>query len=177
MKKRIPADAPGILITQNMSPGFTRTFAERLNRVCAMQVKEAEGSERILPGHAFIAPGDAHLLLKRSDANYVTKLSNAPAVNLHRPVVDVLFRSAANGAGANAIAVILTGMGKDGAQGMLEMRRCGSYTIAQNEETCTVYGMPREAVELDAVDSVLPINQIAEHLLSKLRQRDSAVRV
>jgi two-component system chemotaxis response regulator CheB len=131
----------------------------------------------VLPGHVFIAPGDAHLLLKRSGANYMTELSDAPPVNRHRPAVDVLFRSAANSAGANALAVILTGMGKDGAQGMLEMHGGGSYTIAQNEETCAVYGMPREAVEIGAVDTILPLEQIAEHLLARLRQRGSAIRV
>jgi two-component system, chemotaxis family, protein-glutamate methylesterase/glutaminase len=175
--QQLPADAPGIVITQHMPPGFTRSFAERLNRLCAIQVKEAEGGERVLPGHAFIAPGDAHLLLKRSGANYITELSDAAPVNRHRPAVDVLFRSAANSAGANALAVILTGMGRDGAQGMLEMHRAGSYTIAQNEATCTVYGMPREAIEIGAVDSVLALEKIAEHLLAKLRQRGTAVRV
>ena len=175
--QRMPPDAPGIVVTQHMPPGFTRSFAERLNRLCAMQVKEAEGGERVLPGHVFIAPGDAHLLLKRSGANYMTELSEAPPVNRHRPAVDVLFRSAANSAGSNALAVILTGMGKDGAQGMLEMQRSGSYTIAQNEATCAVYGMPREAVEIGAVDTILPLEQIAEHLLGKLRQRGSAIRV
>jgi two-component system, chemotaxis family, protein-glutamate methylesterase/glutaminase len=175
--QRMPADAPGIVVTQHMPPGFTRSFADRLNRLCAMQVKEAEGGERVLPGHVFIAPGDAHLLLKRSGANYMTELSDAPPVNRHRPAVDVLFRSAANSAGANALAVILTGMGKDGAQGMLEMQRGGSYTIAQDEASCAVYGMPREAVELGAVDTVLPLSQIAGHLLAKLRQGGSAIRV
>jgi two-component system chemotaxis response regulator CheB len=175
--ERMPADAPGIVVTQHMPPGFTRSFAERLNRLCAMQVKEAEGGERVLPGHVFIAPGNAHLLLKRSGANYMTELSDAPPVNRHRPAVDVLFRSVASSAGANALAVILTGMGKDGAQGMLEMRRGGSYTIAQNEATCVVYGMPREAVEVGAVETVLPLEQIAEHILAKLRQRGNAIRV
>lgn len=173
----LPADAPGIVVTQHMPPGFTRSFAERLDRMCAMQVREAEGGERILPGHVFIAPGDAHLLVRRSGANYVTELSDAPPVNRHRPSVDVLFRSAANCAGANAFAVILTGMGKDGAQGMREMHERGSYTVAQNEQTCAVYGMPREAVELDAADTSLPLEQIAGHLLAQLKQRGSATRI
>jgi two-component system chemotaxis response regulator CheB len=175
--QRLPADAPGIVIAQHMPPGFTRSFAERLNRICAAEIKEAEGGERVLPGHVFIAPGDAHLLLKRSGANYVTELSDAPPVNRHRPSVDVLFRSAANSAGANTIGVILTGMGKDGAQGILEMRQSGSYTIAQNEDTCTVFGMPREAIEVGAIETVLPLEQIAAHLLTKLRERGSAIRV
>ncbi len=175
--ERMPPDSPGILIAQHMPPGFTRSFAERLDHLCAIKVKEAEGGERILPGHAFIAPGHAHLLLKRSGANYVTELSDAPPVNRHRPSVDVLFRAAANSAGANALGVLLTGMGKDGAQGLLEMKNNGSYTIAQNEQTCVVYGMPREAVEIGATEIVLPLQDIATHLLSKLRERGSAIRV
>src|SRR6185312_6713402 len=124
--------------------------------------------ERVLPGHAFIAPGDAHLLLRRSGASYVTELSDGPPVNRHRPSVDVLFRSAASVAGRNALAVILTGMGKDGAAGMLEMKQAGAYTIAQDEATCVVFGMPREAIACGATDEVLPLKQIAPRLFALL---------
>jgi len=124
---QMPSDCPGILITQHMPEGFTRSFANRLDKLCKISVKEAEGDERILPGHAYIAPGHSHLLLARSGANYITKLDQGPPVNRHRPSVDVLFRSAAISAGKNAVGVILTGMGKDGAAGMLEMRNAGAY--------------------------------------------------
>lgn len=174
---QMPADAPGIVIAQHMPPGFTRTFAERLNKLCAMTVKEAEGNERILPGHVFLAPGNQHLLIKRSGVNYITELSDSPPVNRHRPSVDVLFQSAALCAGGNALAAILTGMGKDGAQGMLEMKRAGSYTLAQNEETCVVYGMPREAVSIGAVSAILPLEEIAAALLEKGQEQGRALRV
>jgi two-component system chemotaxis response regulator CheB len=165
----MPPDAPGILITQHMPEGFTKSFATRLNQLCSISVKEAEGGERILPGHAYLAPGHSHLLLKRSGANYVTELSQSEPVNRHRPAVDVLFRSAARHAGKNAIGVILTGMGKDGAQGLLEMKRAGSFTVAQDESTCVVFGMPREAIAIGAVDEVLPLQEVARTVLSRLR--------
>lgn len=174
---QMPADAPGIVIAQHMPPGFTRTFAERLNKLCAMTVKEAEGNERILPGHVFIAPGNQHLLIKRSGVNYVTELSDAAPVNRHRPSVDVLFRSAAQCAGSNALGAILTGMGKDGAQGLLEMKQAGSFTVAQNENTCVVYGMPREAVNLGATSVVLPLDEIAAALLEKGQEQGRGIRV
>jgi two-component system chemotaxis response regulator CheB len=129
-------------------------------------VKEAESGERVLPGHAYIAPGDEHLLLRKSGANYVTELSDGPPVNRHRPSVDVLFRSAANTAGRNATAVILTGMGKDGAAGMLELRQAGAHTIAQDEASCVVFGMPREAIACNAVEEVLALKQIAPRLVA-----------
>lgn len=165
---RLPADVPGILVTQHMPEAFTKSFAERLNGLCRISVKEAEHNERILPGHAYIAPGHSHLLLRRSGANYMTELSRGPPVNRHRPSVDVLFRSAANVAGSNAVGVILTGMGKDGAQGMLEMRQAGAYNFAQDEATCVVYGMPRAAVEIGATHESAPIGDMASRVLAKV---------
>ena len=173
----LPPDAPGVMVTQHMPPGFTRSFAERLDRLCALRVVEARGNERVLPGHVFIAPGDAHLLLRRSGANYMTALSDAPPLNRHRPAVDMLFDSAAISAGKNAIGVILTGMGKDGARGLLAMRRAGAFTIAQDEASCVVYGMPREAVLLDAVCEELPLHAIAGRLCARLRERGETLRV
>ncbi|HEU0187606.1 MAG TPA: chemotaxis response regulator protein-glutamate methylesterase [Gallionellaceae bacterium] len=167
---RMPADAPGILIAQHMPEVFTKSFAARLDSLCRISVKEAEGNERVLPGHAFIAPGHSHLLLKRSGANYVTELSQGPPVNHHRPSVEVLFRSAAKNAGKNAIGVMLTGMGKDGAAAMLEMHRAGAYNFAQNEETCVVFGMPREAIAVGAVDEVVAIQEMAQRVLLRLSQ-------
>lgn len=174
---QLPANSPGILIAQHMPPGFTRAFAERLDKLCALKVVEAKGGERVLPGHVFIAPGDDHLLLRRSGANYVTELSKAPPVNRHRPSVDVLFNSAAESAGQNAIGVILTGMGRDGAQGLLTMRNAGSFTLAQDEETCVVYGMPREAVALGAVERVVGLDKIAEELLNAQIAKARAIRI
>ncbi|HLP97126.1 MAG TPA: chemotaxis response regulator protein-glutamate methylesterase [Sideroxyarcus sp.] len=165
---RLPADVPGILVTQHMPENFTKSFAERLDSLCKISVKEAEHNERILPGHAYIAPGHSHLLLKRSGANYMTELNQGPPVNRHRPSVDVLFRSAANVAGANALGIILTGMGKDGAQGLLEMRNAGSYTIAQDEESCVVFGMPKEAIAAGGASEVLPLQNIAQRSLDYL---------
>jgi len=167
---RLPADAPGILIAQHMPEAFTKSFAARLDSLCKINVVEAQGNERVLPGHAFIAPGHSHLLLKRSGANYVTELSQAPPVNHHRPSVEVLFRSAAKQAGKNVIGVMLTGMGKDGANAMLEMRQAGAYNFAQNEESCVVFGMPREAIAVGAVDEVVPILEMAQRVLLKLAQ-------
>jgi two-component system, chemotaxis family, protein-glutamate methylesterase/glutaminase len=167
---RLPADAPGILIAQHMPEAFTKSFAARLDSLCKINVVEAQGNERILPGHAFIAPGHSHLLLKRSGANYMTELSQAAPVNHHRPSVEVLFRSAAKYAGKNVIGVMLTGMGKDGANAMLEMRQAGAYNFAQNEETCVVFGMPREAIAVGAVDEIVPIQDMAQRVLIRLAQ-------
>jgi two-component system, chemotaxis family, protein-glutamate methylesterase/glutaminase len=167
---RLPADAPGILITQHMPEAFTKSFAERLDSLCKISVVEAQGNERILPGHAFIAPGHSHLMLKRSGANYMTELSQAAPVNHHRPSVEMLFRSAAKHAGKNVIGVILTGMGKDGANAMLEMRQAGAYNFAQNEETCVVFGMPREAIAVGAVDEIVAIKDMAQRVLARLTQ-------
>lgn len=165
---RLPADAPGVLVTQHMPEHFTKSFADRLDTLCKISVKEAEHNERVLPGHAYIAPGNSHLLLTRSGANYVVKLDQGPLVNRHRPSVDVLFRSAANIAGANAIGIILTGMGKDGVQGLLEMRRAGSFTIAQDEATCVIFGMPKEAIAAGGVCEVLPLQDIARRTMENL---------
>jgi len=165
---RMPPDCPGILVTQHMPEAFTKSFADRLNNLCRIEVREAKDGDRVLPGHAYIAPGHSHLLLKRSGANYVTELSDAPPVNRHRPSVDVLFRSAANFAGRNAIGVILTGMGKDGAAGMLEMKQAGAFNFAQDEASCVVYGMPKEAVAVGAVDDIVPLHDIARRVLAHL---------
>ncbi len=166
---QLPPDFPGVLVTQHMPETFTKSFADRLNRVCPkLTVVEARGGERVLPGHVFIAPGHSHLLLKRSGANYVTELNQDAPVNRHRPSVDVLFNSAASTAGVNAIGVILTGMGRDGAEGMLEMKRRGAHTFAQDEASCVVYGMPRAAVEAGGVDEVVSLSEMGEKLVSYL---------
>ncbi|WP_377704183.1 chemotaxis response regulator protein-glutamate methylesterase [Pseudoduganella sp. UC29_71] len=151
---QMPSDCPGILITQHMPEGFTRSFAKRLDSLCKISVVEAAGNERVLPGHAYIAPGHSHLTLARSGANYMTKIDQGEPVNRHRPSVDVLFRSAAQFAGKNAVGVILTGMGKDGAAGMLEMKNAGAYNFAQDEASCVVFGMPREAIAVGATHEV-----------------------
>jgi two-component system chemotaxis response regulator CheB len=163
----LPPDVPGIVITQHMPPGFTRAFAARLDGLCRIHVKEAEDGERILPGHAYIAPGALHLRVAKSGANYKVALSDEPPVNRHRPSVDPLFRSVAAHAGPNAIGAMLTGMGKDGAQAMLELRRAGAWTIAQDEASCIVFGMPKEAIALGAVDEVLPLARIAARLVEQ----------
>lgn len=165
---QMPSDCPGILITQHMPAGFTKSFANRLNSLCQISVQEAQGGERILPGHAYIAPGDQHLLLARSGANYVTQLSDAAPVSRHKPSVDVLFESAATFAGKNAIGVILTGMGKDGAAGMALMKQAGAYNFAQNEASCVVYGMPKEAVAHGGVDEVAHLNDLPKLVLNYL---------
>lgn len=165
---QMPPDSPGILVTQHMPEGFTKSFANRLNSICKISVVEAKGSERVLPGHAFIAPGHSHLLLKRSGANYMTELNQGELVSRHRPSVDVLFRSAANYAGKNAIGVILTGMGKDGAAGMLEMHKAGAYNFAQDEASCVVFGMPKEAIAAGGVDEVVALKNMAKCVLLKL---------
>jgi two-component system chemotaxis response regulator CheB len=165
---RLPVDVPGIVIAQHMPEAFTKSFAARLDSLCKITVKEAEGNERILPGHAYIAPGHSHLLLKRSGANYLTELSQLPPVNHHRPSVEVLFRSVAKNAGKNVIGIMLTGMGKDGALGMLEMHQAGAYNFAQDEASCVVFGMPREAIAVGAVDEVVSINDMAQKVLHRL---------
>jgi two-component system chemotaxis response regulator CheB len=165
---KLPADAPGVLVTQHMPEHFTKSFADRLNSLCRISVKEAEHNERILPGYAYIAPGNSHLLIKRSGARYMVELNQGPLVNRHRPSVDVLFRSAANVAGANALGIILTGMGKDGVQGMLEMKQAGSFTIAQDEASCVVFGMPKEAIAAGGVREVLPLQNIARRTMEYL---------
>ena len=168
---QMPSDCPGILIAQHMPEGFTSSFAKRLDSLCRISVVESAGNERVLPGHAYIAPGHSHLLLTRSGANYMTRIEQSPPVNRHRPSVDVLFRSAAQAAGKNAVGVILTGMGKDGAAGMLDMRQAGAHNFAQDEASCVVFGMPREAIAIGAAHEVgqlqaLP-RMVLEHLASQ----------
>lgn len=176
--QQMPSDCPGILIVQHMPEGFTRSFAQRLDSLCRISVKEAEGGERVLPGHAYLAPGHSHLQLAKSGANYVTKLDQGPPVNRHRPSVDVLFDSAALHAGKNALGVILTGMGKDGAAGMLKMREAGAVNFAQDEASCIVYGMPREAVAAGAVHEIAPLAQLPGRVLEQLtRDGGRALRV
>jgi two-component system, chemotaxis family, protein-glutamate methylesterase/glutaminase len=164
----LPPDAPAVLIAQHMPPGFTKSFAQRLNGLCRITVKEAEHGERVLPGHAYIAPGHAHLLLARSGANYIAHLSDEPPVNRHRPSVDVLFRSAAQHAGKNAVGVILTGMGRDGAAGLLDMKKAGAYTLAQDEASCIVFGMPREAIALGAADEIAALPEMSRRVMARL---------
>lgn len=164
----LPADTPGILITQHMPAGFTRSFAQRLNQQCRITVTEAVHGERVLPGHAYIAPGDQHMRLARSGANYILELDQAPPVNRHRPSVDVLFQSAAEIAGKNAIGVILTGMGRDGAAGMRAMHDAGARTLAQDEASCVVFGMPREAIATGGVDEIVHLDHMAERVLANL---------
>jgi two-component system chemotaxis response regulator CheB len=161
-----PADAPAIMVTQHMPPSFTASFARRLDQRCAMTVSEARDGERVLPGHAYIAPGGRHLELARSGANYVCRLHDGAPVSGHRPSVDVLFRSVARNAGANAVGVILTGMGRDGAAGLLEMREAGASTVGQDEASCVVYGMPKAAFDNRAVEVELPIGRIADQVIN-----------
>lgn len=161
----IPADAPGIVIVQHMPPFFTAAFARRLDTVCAVEVKEAEEGDAVTAGRVLIAPGDRHLLLERAGGRYLVGLKDGPLVSRHRPSVDVLFRSAARSAGPNAVGVIMTGMGDDGARGMLELHEAGAATIAQDEATCVVYGMPAEAVKRGGVQKVVPLNRIAAEVL------------
>ena len=175
---QMPSDCPGILIAQHMPEGFTTSFAKRLDSLCKISVVESAGNERVLPGHAYIAPGHSHLLLVRSGANYMTRIEQSPPVNRHRPSVDVLFRSAAQAAGKNAVGVILTGMGKDGAAGMLEMREAGAHNFAQDEASCVVFGMPREAIAIGAAHEVGPLQALPRLVLDYLAAQGSrALRV
>ncbi|MDO8958327.1 MAG: chemotaxis protein CheB [Rhodocyclaceae bacterium] len=166
---RLPAAVPGIVIVQHMPETFTPTFARRLDGLGAVRVVEAQGGERIQPGHAYLAPGHSHMTVKRSGAGWVTELAKSAPVNRHRPAVDVLFHSVAKEVGRQAIGVILTGMGKDGAAGMLAMHRAGAWTIGQDQDSCVVYGMPREAALLGAVDEVVSLDTIAARVLARLR--------
>ena len=159
------ADSPAIAIVQHMPPGFTASFARRLDQVCRMRVKEAANDDTLLPGHVLIAPGDKHMAIRRSGARYYVQILDAPPVNRHRPSVDVLFDSAAEYVGRNAVGVILTGMGDDGARGLLRMREAGAHTLAQDEESCIVYGMPREATRLGAPVGELPLDALSGAVL------------
>lgn len=175
---QLPSDSPGVLITQHMPEGFTRSFANRLDKLCKISVREAEGGERVLPGHAYLAPGHSHLKLVRSGANYMTQLDDGPPVNRHRPSVDVLFESAAQAAGKNAVGVILTGMGKDGAAGMLKMKEAGAYNLAQDEASCVVFGMPREAIAIGATHDVAPLSELPGRVMMVFSSQGSrAMRV
>jgi two-component system chemotaxis response regulator CheB len=161
----MPPDCPGIVVVQHMPEVFTAAFAKRLNEDCAIEVKEAQNGDRVSAGRALIAPGNHHMLLRRSGAQYLVDIVSGPLVSRHRPSVDVLFRSVAQAAAANAIGVIMTGMGDDGAAGMAEMRGAGSYNIAQDEESCVVFGMPKEAIEAGAVHEIVPLSRIANSVL------------
>lgn len=163
----LPPNSPAIMITQHMPAGFTRSFVQRLDNLCAVQVHEAEDGQRVMPGNVYLAPGGvAHMKLARSGANYVVQLDQGEPVNRHRPSVDVLFHSAAEVAGRNAVGVLLTGMGKDGAQGMLAMKQAGAVTFAQDEASCVVFGMPREALLIGAASEAVPLSEISERILA-----------
>lgn len=164
----LPLDTPGIAIVQHMPENFTKAFARRLNEICRISVKEAENGDSVIRGHALIAPGNKHMLLKRSGARYYVEIKDGPLVNRHRPSVDVLFRSAARYAGKNAVGIIMTGMGDDGAKGLLEMKEAGAKTIAQDETSCVVFGMPREAIKIGAVDRVVTLGKIPETVIQLL---------
>lgn len=166
----LPVDCPGMVVVQHMPEHFTAAFASRLNGLCKVEVKEAADNDTVLRGRVLIAPGNKHTLLKRSGARYYVEVRDGPLVCRHRPSVDVLFRSTARYAGKNAIGVIMTGMGDDGAKGMLEMKQAGSWNLAQDEASCVVYGMPKEAVKAGAVDRVLPLGELAEAVLKRASQ-------
>jgi len=174
---RMPANAPAIVITQHMPPGFTTSFAARLNGLCQITVQEAENGARILPGHAYIAPGGKQFRVDKSGANYVCVVEDAEAVNRHKPSVEVLFKSVAKVVGRNALGVMLTGMGNDGAKAMKEMRDAGSYNFVQDEASCIVFGMPREAILHGAADEILPLQEIAAALLNKLASSTDRYRI
>jgi two-component system, chemotaxis family, protein-glutamate methylesterase/glutaminase len=161
----LPEDAPGIVIVQHMPENFTRAFANRLDTTCRVTVKEAENDDTVIRGRVLIAPGNKHTLLKRSGARYYVEVKEGPLVSRHRPSVDVLFRSTARYAGKNAVGIIMTGMGDDGARGMQEMKEAGAFNIAQDEASCVVFGMPKEAIKLGGVDRVLPLGQIAQEII------------
>jgi len=168
----LPAQVPGIVIVQHMPDTFTAAFAKRLDTLSKVRVIEAQGGEKIESGHAYLAPGHSHLLVKRRGSGYVTELSKDEPVNRHRPAVDVLFRSVALLLKGDAIGVILTGMGRDGAQGLLQLRKAGAWTIGQNQESCVVYGMPREAALLGAIDEVAALSEVADRIMARLRVMD-----
>lgn len=162
---KLPVDMPGIVIVQHMPAGFTSSFAKRLNDISKLEVKEAQDGDYIVSGRVFIAPGGYHMFVERSGANYYIRIKDGPMEHFQKPAVDPLFRSVAKNVGKNAIGIILTGMGKDGAKGMLDMKNAGSYNIAQDEETSLVFGMPKEAIDIGAVDEILPLDKIAERLV------------
>ncbi len=163
---RLPRVCPGIVIVQHMPEKFTAEFANRLNGLCEIEVREGQNNDRVVPGRAIIAPGGAHMMMRRSGAQYSVEIMNGPLVNRHRPSVDVLFRSVAKCAGANALGVIMTGMGDDGAAGLAEMRKAGARTLGQNEDSCVVYGMPKEAMKRGGVEREVPLGAIAREILN-----------
>ncbi len=167
---RLPRVCAGIVIVQHMPEKFTAAFAARLNQLCDIAVKEAENNDRVVPGRALIAPGGRHMLLRRAGAQYFVEVVDGPLVNRHRPSVDVLFRSVARAAGNNALGIIMTGMGDDGAAGLLEMHKVGAFTVAQDEQSCVVYGMPKEAVKRGAVDKIVPLDQIDREILAQQKR-------
>lgn len=174
---QLPADFPAIVITQHMPPGFTTSFAARLDSLCRISVREAVNGERILPGHAYLAPGGTQFRIDRSGANYVAVVEDGEPVNRHKPSVEVLFKSGAKVAGRNAFGIMLTGMGNDGAKAMKEMKDAGSYNIVQDEASCVVFGMPKEAIAHGAADEVLPLRDIAGALIARLNSSGDRFRV
>jgi two-component system chemotaxis response regulator CheB len=162
---KLPPNIPGIVVVQHMPANFTTAFADRLNTLCQFQVKEAQDNDTVVPGTCLIAPGNFHMLLRRSGARYYVEVKTGPMVHHQRPAVDVLFKSTAKYAGANSVGVILTGMGADGAEGMREMKNAGASTIAQDEKSCVVFGMPKEAIKLGGVDKILPLDNIANEII------------
>lgn len=172
-----PADSPAVVITQHMPPGFTTSFAKRLDSLCKIRVKEAVNGERLLPGHAYIAPGGFHFAVARSGANYVAEVFDGEPVNRHKPSVEVLFSSIAKNVGPNAVGMMLTGMGRDGANAMLDMKNAGAHTIAQDEASCIVFGMPKEAIAVGAVEEVLPLSKIAQAVMQRIKSAGVLSRV
>ncbi|MGE0086189.1 MAG: chemotaxis response regulator protein-glutamate methylesterase [Desulfococcaceae bacterium] len=166
--KTMPVTTPGIVIVQHMPENFTTAFAKRLNEICEIEVREAADNDHVVPGLALIAPGNRHMLLQRSGANYLVRIKDGVPVYYQRPSVDVLFRSVAKHAGKNAVGVLLTGMGADGAKGLLEMRQNGAYTLAQDEKTCVVFGMPKEAIKIGAVDEIVPLPSVSQSIINAL---------
>lgn len=162
--KQVPANLPGILITQHMPPGFTKSFADQLNTICDVTIKEAVDGERVMRGHAYIAPGGRHMELYRSGAKYFIRVRDGELVNRHKPSVEVLFNSVANHAGKNAVGIIMTGMGRDGAEGLLNMKEAGAKTIAQDEKSCVVFGMPKEAIRIGAAKDILSLEDITRRV-------------
>ncbi|MBL3558918.1 MULTISPECIES: protein-glutamate methylesterase/protein-glutamine glutaminase [Marinobacter] len=171
---QMPGDCPGIVVVQHMPEKFTAAFAHRLNQLCRCEVREAVDGDRVIPGLVLIAPGGRHMQLRRSGAQYRVSVADGPPVNRHKPSVDVLFRSVANVAGRNALGIIMTGMGDDGASGLLAMRQAGAHTIAQDRESCVVFGMPREAIERGAAVEILPLSAIAGTIIGRVAGRQSA---
>ncbi|MBT1065299.1 chemotaxis response regulator protein-glutamate methylesterase [Bowmanella sp. Y26] len=175
--RELPANSPAIVITQHMPPGFTTTYAKRLDSICAVSVSEAKDGERVLPGHAYIAPGNLHMHIDKYGADYRISLLDTERVSGHKPSVDVMFNSLAKCAGKNVLAIILTGMGKDGAIGMQAIKAAGGVTLAQDEQSCVVFGMPKEAIRLGAVDSILPLEEISRMALAELNRLGAGTRL